>query len=133
MPWAAAYVVEVSTDPTFQSVFYSGYSETTTHKVGRILAESTQYHWRVRARNACGFGAFATSASFTTKNVRDVLLVDDDWDLLGDYQADYKAAMDALPPSSARLSTLYSDWIWRRWVAMVIAFRDATWVSHRRR
>ena len=110
VPWAASYVVEVSTDPTFQSIFYSGYSEATTHKVGRILAETTQYHWRVRVRNACGFGAFSASSSFTTKNVRDVLLVDDDWDFNGDYQPDYKAAMDALPLSPYFFPVTYDVW-----------------------
>jgi len=110
VPWAASYVVEVSTDPTFQSIFYTEYSETTTHKVARILAESRLYYWRVRARNACGFGAFSTSASFTTKNVPDVLLVDDDWDIHGDFQADYRAAMDALPASPYFYPVTYDVW-----------------------
>jgi hypothetical protein len=96
VPWAASYVVEVSTNPTFQSIFYSGYSETPTHKVGRILAETTTYHWRVRARNACGFGAFSATASFTTKNVPDVLLVDDDYNFVANFQTDYTNALTAL-------------------------------------
>lgn len=110
VPWAASYVVEVSTDPTFQDIFYSGYSDTPSHTVGRILAEAALYHWRVRARNACGFGVFSASSSFTTKNVPDVLLVDDDWDIYGDFQADYRAAMDALPGSPHFYPVTYDVW-----------------------
>ena len=103
-------MVEVPTDPTFQSIFSSGYSETTSHKVARILAETTTYHWRVRARNACGFGAFSATASFTTKNVPDVLLVDDDYDFYGNFQADYTAAMNALPLSPYNYPVTYDVW-----------------------
>jgi len=110
VPWAASYVVEVSTDPTFQSIFYTGYSETTVHKVGEILAQGVLYHWRVRPRNVCGFGAFSASSSFTTRNVPDVLLVDDDWDYWGDFQREYRDAMDALPLSPYFYPVSYDVW-----------------------
>jgi hypothetical protein len=110
VPWAASYVVEVSTDATFQTIFYSAYSESTTHKVEQILAEATQYVWRVRARNVCGFGVFSSTSSFTTRNVPDVLLVDDDWDYYGDFQADYRNALNALPLSPYFYPVTYDVW-----------------------
>ena len=91
VPWAASYVVEVSTDPTFQGIFYSAVSTTTSHRVQTALAQGVVHYWRVRARNACGFGAFSATWSFTTRDVPPVLLVDDDWDYWGDYQPDYVA------------------------------------------
>jgi hypothetical protein len=110
VPWASSYVVEVSTSPTFQSIFYSAYSEATSHKVGQILAEATTYYWRVRARNVCGFGSFSSTTSFTTRNVPDVLLVDDDWDLNGDFQPTYKSALNALPLSPYFYPVTYDVW-----------------------
>jgi len=109
-PWAASYVVEVSANATFQSIFYSAVSETTSHKLGQILAKGTQYFWRVRARNACGFGAFSSTLRFTTRNVPDVLLVDDDWDYWGDFQATFRSAMDALPLSPYFYPVSYDVW-----------------------
>ncbi len=110
VPWAASYVVEISTNATFQSIFYSAYSETTSHKVGQILAEATQYFWRVRARNVCGFGTFSSTSSFTTRNVPDVLLVDDDWDYNGDFQSTYTSALNALPLSPYFYPVTYDVW-----------------------
>ncbi|HEX6853251.1 MAG TPA: S8 family serine peptidase [Candidatus Polarisedimenticolaceae bacterium] len=110
VPWAASYVVEVSADPTFQTVFYSAATTTPTHKVEQILAQGVTYHWRVRSRNVCGFGPFSPTWSFTTRNVPPVLLVDDDWDYWGDFQADYVAAMNALPLSPYFYPVTYDVW-----------------------
>ena len=110
VPWAASYVVEVSTDPTFVGISYTGYSESTTHKVGEILRQGVTYHWRVRARNVCGFGAFSAASSFTTKDVPEVLLVDDDWDYWGDYQREYTDAMSALPLAPYFYPVTYDVW-----------------------
>ncbi|MCU0231701.1 MAG: S8 family serine peptidase, partial [Acidobacteria bacterium] len=107
---AASYVVEIGTDPTFRTIFYSATSESTQHRVGAILAEGTLYHWRVRARNVCGFGTFSSSSSFTTRNFPPVLLVDDDWNLQGDYQAAYRAALDALPLEPYLYPVSYDVW-----------------------
>jgi hypothetical protein len=96
LTWASHYVVEVSTDPTFQTIFYSGYSSGPSHAVKINLAQETLYYWRVRAANVCGFGAFSPIHSFTTKNVADVLLVDDDYDYYGDFQSDYTDALTNL-------------------------------------
>jgi hypothetical protein len=94
--WASHYVVQISTDPSFQSIFYSGYSGGPSHAVGVVLSQSTLYYWRVRAANVCGFGAFSTLASFTTEDVASVLLVDDDYDYWGDFQSDYTNALTNL-------------------------------------
>jgi subtilisin family serine protease len=110
VPWAAGYVVQVSTNASFQSVFYTAHTTTTSHKVGQLLAENTTYHWRVRATNACGFGAFSATWSFTTRNVPDVLLVDDDWDYWGDFQATYTSALSALPLSPYFYPVTYDVW-----------------------
>lgn len=104
------YVVELSTDPTFRTIFYSAVSESTRHRVGVTLAEGTLYRWRVRARNVCGFGAFSSASSFTTRDFPPVLLVDDDWDLQGDYQAAYRAALDALPREPYLYPVSYDVW-----------------------
>jgi hypothetical protein len=96
VPWASHYVVELSTDPTFESIFYTAYSAGKSHMVGEVLSQQTEYYWRVRAANACGFGAFSLVSSFTTQNVAPVLLVDDDWDYWGDFQSDYTNALSAL-------------------------------------
>jgi hypothetical protein len=109
-PWADSYVVEVSTHSSFQTIFYTGFAGTAVHKLGEILAENTLYYWRVRARNACGFGAFSATSSFTTRNVPDVLLVDDDWDYWGNFQPDYRAAMDALPLAPWNYPVSYDVW-----------------------
>ena len=115
LEWTAAssstgYVVELSTDPSFGTIFYSAASESTLHKVGVTLAEGTLYSWRVRARNVCGFGAFSASSSFTTREFPPVLLVDDDWDLNGDYQAAYRSALDALPLAPYNYPVSYDVW-----------------------
>lgn len=94
--WASHYVVEVSDDPTFQTLFYTGFSRSTRHTVGEILNQQTVYYWRVRAANVCGFGAFSPVSAFTTQDVAPVLLVDDDWDYWGDYQGDFTNALTSL-------------------------------------
>jgi len=108
--WASHYVVQVSTDPTFQTVFYTAYAKGPVHTVVHALAEETVYYWRVRASNVCGFGPFSPVSSFTTADHPDVLLVDDDWDYWGDFQADYTAAMDALPLTPHFYDTSYEVW-----------------------
>jgi hypothetical protein len=94
--WASHYVVEVSTDPTFESIFYSAYSSGPSHTVRESLVQETLHYWRVRAANVCGFGAFSPVMSFTTKDVAPVLLVDDDYDYYGDFQSDYTSALTNL-------------------------------------
>jgi hypothetical protein len=65
--YATSYRVQVSTDPNFSSTFFLNDS-TITDTVKSIsgLANSTQYYWRVNAKNVAGTGTFATPWSFTT-------------------------------------------------------------------
>ena len=95
-PWASGYVIEVTTDPTFEQIFYTAHSKAASHTVGVNLDQETIYYWRVRASNVCGFGDFSPVSSFTTVNVATVLLVDDDYDYYGDFQAKYTDALTAL-------------------------------------
>jgi len=93
--WAARYVVELSSDPTFATLLYSARTSGTSHLVGNLLEQGATYYWRVRATNACGFGAFSAVSSFTTRTVAEVLLVDDDYDLPNE-QSHYVGALTAL-------------------------------------
>jgi hypothetical protein len=110
VPWASHYVVQVSTDPTFQTVFHSGYSSGPSHAVPVSLVQNEVYYWRVRAANVCGFGTFSPVHSFTTRDVADVLLVDDDYDYWGDFQSEYTDAMDALPLVPHDYDVSYDVW-----------------------
>lgn len=136
VPWAADYVVEVSTAPSFASLVYTGWSPSTAHRVTTILPQATPLYWRVRARNACGFGAFSAVSSFTTRDVPEVLLVDDDWDMYGDFQPVYRAAMDALPLPPHDYPVTYD--VWDVWAghqqqepdyATLALYRKAIWWS----
>jgi subtilisin family serine protease len=95
VPFADRYLVEISVDPTFETIFYSAVERLPQHMPAHFLDQSSVYYWRVRAANRCGYGAFSPAASFTTAQLADVLLVDDDYDL-PDEQAAYTNALDAL-------------------------------------
>ncbi len=113
VPWASGYVVEVSATPSFADILYTAWSEATAHQVATILPQAATLYWRVRARNTCGFGAFSATSSFTTRDVPEVLLVDDDWDMYGDYQPVYKAALNALPLPPHNYPVTYDVWdVW---------------------
>gem|GEM_PF-3985362 len=62
---ATDYVVEIDNDPSFSSIDYTATVAGTSHAVTADLAGSTQYYWRVRARNNCG-GPNYQVFSFTT-------------------------------------------------------------------
>ena len=95
VPWTDRYLVEVSTDPTFEQIFYSAMERTTAHTPQHVLEQDVVYYWRVRATNACGYGGFSPVSSFTTAQLVNLLLVDDDYDL-PDYQATYTNTLDSL-------------------------------------
>ncbi len=72
LSWAAVaqavgYDLEVSTDPTFAAppVYTVALGNVTSHTLPVSLAPNTQHYWRVRARNGCGNGPYA-SRTFTT-------------------------------------------------------------------
>jgi hypothetical protein len=95
VPWASHYLVEVTTDPTFDTIVYHAVSQGPSHRVRIVLDQLVSYYWRVRATNACGFGDFSLSRVFKTRDVPSLLLVDDDWDL-PDVQNEYTQALGGL-------------------------------------
>ena len=93
--WVSNYLVEVATDATFLDMIYTALEDGTTHNLGITLDELSTYYWRVRATNACGYGAWSPVFSFTTVDVPSVLVVDDDYDV-PNVQTDYTGALDDL-------------------------------------
>jgi choice-of-anchor B domain-containing protein len=92
---AAEYTVEISTDPGFSSLSYSATTTATTHIVALTLDTTTTYFWRILADNACGTGVYSATSAFTTLDVPDLLVVDDD-DNGPDVRPEYSAALTAL-------------------------------------
>ena len=78
---AESYALEIALDPGFTNLVYSAAGITgLSHQPGTTLAESTTYHWRVRASNICGAGNYSDVFSLTTAELPPILLVDDDDD-----------------------------------------------------
>lgn len=65
-PGALSYKVEIATDLGFSNIVASATVSSTSYKVSSILAESTQYYWRVTPQNYCGNGAASSVFGFTT-------------------------------------------------------------------
>ena len=63
---AELYIVEVATSTDFLDPIYTAASPATEYTVAAVLEPSTQYYWRVTARNACGAGAASVIRTFTT-------------------------------------------------------------------
>ena len=64
---ALSYDYEVATDNGFTTIVQSG-NTSATSIVLSSLNQTTTYYWRVRSKNTCGDGPFATAFSFTTIN-----------------------------------------------------------------
>ncbi|MEW6249266.1 MAG: C25 family cysteine peptidase [Planctomycetota bacterium] len=69
--WSAAaqasqYTLEVARDAGFTNIVYTASTSGTSRVVETPLTPVTRYHWRVRAENACGPGAYSPAWSFTT-------------------------------------------------------------------
>ncbi len=62
---ALEYDVQVATDEEFSNIIGGETVETTSYLLSG-LEYSTQYFWRVRAKNICGEGGFSTPYSFNT-------------------------------------------------------------------
>lgn len=61
---AQSYIVEVSTSPTFASIFYT--ETVTTNQLTVIgLSQQTRYYWRVTPTNQCGNGTAASATVFS--------------------------------------------------------------------
>ncbi len=65
---ATSYDVQVSTSPTFASIFSSGNATTNTYSVTG-LAQGTLYYWRVLPKNATCSGTYGTAFNFTTGTI----------------------------------------------------------------
>jgi hypothetical protein len=89
------YDVEIATDLAFTNIVYTATATSNAHSVGTPLNLLTTYYWRVRANNICGAGSYSAIFSFTTRDVPDILLVDDD-DNAPNTQATYTTALDNL-------------------------------------
>ncbi|MCG3207379.1 MAG: hypothetical protein FOGNACKC_00979 [Anaerolineae bacterium] len=103
LAWTAAagsvdsYRLEIAADAGFANVVYSATLNDTSHRISARLEPETVYFWRVRAANLCGSAA-TSPASFTTRAIPPILLVDDD-DNYPDVLAYYTTALDALGAS----------------------------------
>lgn len=62
----AEYFVDVSYDPAFTSIAYSGSSLTSSIHVDQPLIPNVTYYWRVRPANDCGEGTWSNVYSFVT-------------------------------------------------------------------
>ena len=92
---ASDYDVEIATDIAFTNIVYTATATSNAHTVGTALNLLTTYYWRVRASNICGNGNYSAVFSFTTRDIPDILLVDDD-DNAPDTRATYTAALGVL-------------------------------------
>ena len=93
--WTDRYFVEIATAPDFLDIVYSAITLSPSHTVPHHLKQLATYHWRVRGTNACGYGSVSGTFSFTTLDVPDVLLVDDDYDIPNE-QNEYSSVLDGL-------------------------------------
>ncbi|HYI02872.1 endopeptidase [Hyalangium sp.] len=67
---ATAYEVQVASDSAFATVVRSNTAlAASTWTVSPALNANTTYHWRARAKDTCGTGAYSSVSSFTTANV----------------------------------------------------------------
>jgi hypothetical protein len=100
MTWSAAeqastYRLEIATDPDFSDIGYEATTSRTDHRLERPLEPERDYYWRVRGSNVCGDGLWSVTASFTTRAVPPLLLVDDD-DNQPDVRRAYEQALTGL-------------------------------------
>jgi len=64
--YAEKYFVQVSKDPTFFVVLKSDSTRMDTTCILPGLENNTKYYWRVRGKNAAGYGQWSDVANFTT-------------------------------------------------------------------
>ncbi len=64
-----SYTIEISTDSTFATLFQTGTSTENNYFPSPILEIDTEYFWRVKSQNACGFSLWSDTLSFTTTDI----------------------------------------------------------------
>jgi hypothetical protein len=66
------YIIEIATDEDFTNIIQTSSPEDANYSPSPILLIETEYFWRVRGLNACGFGTWSDTLSFTTTNIPEV-------------------------------------------------------------
>lgn len=82
-----SYTIQVAKDAAFSDVLFSQSTRDTSVQLPIPLETQGVYYWRVVGNNACG-SSTSSAASFTVRQIPQLLLVDDDVNLpnvLGDY------------------------------------------------
>ncbi len=99
---AATYTLQISTSSTFISTLFSDSTLTSVSKQITGLSNSTQYFWRVNAKNSYGTSSWSNVWSFTTVSVapNGFVLVEGGTFTMGD-------ATYATPLHSVTLSSFY--------------------------
>lgn len=67
-PNATSYDIEIATDNAFANIVDNASGLTNTNYTSTALNADTEYYWRVKPINQCGFGSFSSAYSFTTSN-----------------------------------------------------------------
>src|SRR5690606_8525807 len=60
--------IEIATDNAFANIVDNASGLTNTNYTSTALNADTEYYWRVKPSNQCGFGSFSSAYSFTTSN-----------------------------------------------------------------
>ena len=66
VPEVSSYQIDIATDADFLTIIDSATVMTNRYSSAVILKSNTTYYWRVRAKNACGSGAYSVGSRFTT-------------------------------------------------------------------
>jgi hypothetical protein len=75
-PTATGYGIDISTQPDFSSFVFRDSLLTDTTGTCGSLNLNTPYYWKVRARNAAGWGAYSPTYNFTTWNTPPLIVLD---------------------------------------------------------
>ena len=91
-----SYTLEVATDPLFTHIIHANTTTTAKYTLTHDHLDANQtYYWRVLASNVCGINTTTEIFSITTRDIGDVLLIDNDNDN-PNTQVYFTDALDAL-------------------------------------
>jgi len=63
---AETYLLEIATDEYFNNIVISEIVSTNSYTPDTDLTTNTEFYWRVKANNTCGFGSYSSVWQFTT-------------------------------------------------------------------